>query len=421
MNDGNKNAMQSGLEVAVAQVNALGGILGRTVQVSAMDDMGEPATALTVAQTLVGKDIAALLGPVNSGEVSMVEPYITMEQLVETSSTATSIDLSSGYGPRKGFFFRTVPSDAYQAIAVALFALEGPTPDAGVGTCTKMDVVHTNDTYGNPLATGIETYFKAHGGSVPSDIPIPTNPLGSYLTQVMQVISDVPDCVVLGMYEGNADQFMHDLSDQINMSPLPTGWQKSFFVIGTDGTYDPSLITSGRASASDPASQSWVNGTYGPQMYGTVAYSSNHDRQQYNDLLALYVAEVGLMNGVTDMDPYTSNQYDAAILEMLAMEAAGTTTNGPAIQQAMFDVSRGKNCSAAEYGPATVGDAINAAQSGTDINYEGASGNVDFNDYGDVIGDFLIWHVQGSGFTNFTTISSIKLAANNTADAGGCQ
>ena len=32
-NDGNKNAMQFGLEAAVAQVNALGGILGRTVQV----------------------------------------------------------------------------------------------------------------------------------------------------------------------------------------------------------------------------------------------------------------------------------------------------------------------------------------------------------------------------------------------------
>jgi neutral amino acid transport system substrate-binding protein len=104
------------------------------------------------------------------------------------------------------------------------------------------------------------------------------------------------------------------------------------------------------------------------------------------------------------------------------MEAAGSSTNGPAIQQAMFNVSRGKSCSATPYGPLDLGDALSAVAAGGDINYQGASGDVDFDDYGDVVGDFLVWQVQGSSFVNHTVISSTKLAtARSTADAGGCQ
>ena len=63
-------------------------------------------------------------------------------------------------------------------------------------------------------------------------------------------------------------------------------------------------------------------------MYGTVAYESNQDRQQYTDLLALYTASVGLPAGMTDMEPYTANQFDATVLTLLAIEAAGSSTTG---------------------------------------------------------------------------------------------
>jgi ABC-type branched-subunit amino acid transport system substrate-binding protein len=421
---GNSVAMQGGILAAVAQMNALGGILGRTVEVATEDDKSDPMQALSVAQTLVGQNVSALLGPIGSQQVSMVLPFISTSKVVEVSSTATSAQLTQQYPATQGFFFRTVPSDALQAVAVALFALEGPNVDAGAAACTKMVVVHNDDAYGNPLAAAIESYFKAHGGTIPGDgdIAVPENALSSYLSQVQQVIADVPQCIVLAVYPPTAAQFMHDLSDQIQMGSLPSGWSKGFFVIGTDGIYDPSLITDGRASASNPTSQSWVNGTYGPPVYGTVAYGSNHDRQQYNDLLALYSASVGLPSGMADMEPYTANQFDATVLTLLAMEAAGSSTNGPAIQQAMFNVSRGKSCSATPYGPLDLGDALSAVAAGGDINYQGASGDVDFDDYGDVVGDFLVWQVQGSSFVNHTVISSTKLAtARSTADAGGCQ
>ncbi len=415
---GNAPALQGGLLAAVQQVNALGGILGRTVIVDAEDDASEATQALTVARALFGAGAASMIGPTGSAEVSAVEPFTMMNKLVEVSATATSAQLTAGYGPKKGYFFRTVPSDAYQAIAVALFARGGPSPDAGKGGCTRMDIVHNTDTYGDPLASAIQTYFQAHGGAVPSSIGVPANALGSYTSQVQQVLTDLPGCLVLAVYPETAATFMQDLSNALAPTP-PTGWSHTFFVVGTDGTYDPSLITDGLEDPSNPSGPSFVQG-----MYGTVALTNDHTRSEYNELANLYVAEVGLGPGKSDLDPYTSNQYDAVVLELLAMQAAGTTTDGPAIQQAMFDVSRGKVCGATPYGPANLGDALSALRAGGDINYQGASGDVDFDDYGDVIANFLVWQVKGSGFVSHAQISATELAlALPKTDAGGagCQ
>jgi len=418
--DGNAPAMQGGLLAAVQQVNALGGILGRTVTITTQDDTSDPNQALTVAKSLFKSGASVLIGPIGSEQVSTIQPFIQMSKFVNVSATATSTQLTGMYPSSGGYFFRTVPSDSAQALAVGIFALSGPSPDAGGAGCRTMDVVHNNDSYGNPLATSIERYFTANGGVIPAmgDFPVPENAQGDYDSQVTQVLKDLPDCLVLAVYPPTAAQFMQNLSQALHPSP-PTGWSKSFFVIGTDGTYDPSLITDGLANPSDPKSMSWVNGTYGPPMYGTVALTNDHNRQQYNDLASIYVAEVGLSSGSKDLDPYTSNEYDAAILTLLAMQAAGTTTDGAAIQKAMFNVSRGKTQNATPYGPAQLADAIAAINKGADINYEGASGNVDFDDYGNVIGDFLVWEVQGSGFANYNQITSTQLAAAQaTEDAG---
>jgi neutral amino acid transport system substrate-binding protein len=424
---GNASAMKGGMLAAVQQVNALGGILGRQVTVVTQDDQGVPATALTVAKSLQGMGVGGLLGPVGSGEVSEVLPFVQTSKLVEVSSTATSTELSgackaaknttcptgSSYASGASYFFRTVPSDAYQAIAVGIFAQRGPNPDAGVGGCKKMVVVHNDDSYGDPLAAGIESYFTSKGGTIPSDgdFPVSSMAASDYLPQVGKIFNDLPDCLVLAVYPPVAALFMENLSTQLASAIRPANWSKSFFVIGTDGTYDPSLITDGLENPSNASGPSYVNGTQGPPMYGTVAQTSNAGRPQYNELVNLYVAEVGLDQGATDLDPYTSNQYDATILLLLAMQAAGTATDGSKIQKAMFNVSRGKTPAALPYGPLDLASAFGTLATGGDINYQGASGDVDFTDFGDVIADFLVWEVKGQGFVNNTVILSSDLMA----------
>jgi len=421
---GNLRALNGGLVTAAQQVNALGGILGRQVTVVAQDDQSSTSEVLTVAQSLFGMQASALIGPTTSGEALAIESFIQSKQLVTVAAAATSVELTGEcvtalntvcpkgptYEAGKSFFFRTVPNDSLQAVAVGIFARRGPNGDAGTGRCAKMDIVHNNDAYGEPLSAGIVSYMTSHGGSVSSagNIEVAPNQAENFTKDVGAVIADLPDCLVLAVYPPTAGAFMAALTTELMMGK-PKGWSDDFFVIGTDGMYDPSLITDGLANESEPTGISYVNGTIGPPLYGTVAATNNPLRPQYNELVSLYKAEVGLVNGATDLDPYTSNQYDAAILTLLAMEAAGTTTDSSAIQKAMFNVSAGKTSNAATYGPLEIGDAIKALRSGNDINYQGASGNVDFDAYGNVIADYLVWKVVGEGFKNYDSIASTLL------------
>jgi ABC-type branched-subunit amino acid transport system substrate-binding protein len=424
---GNASAMKGGLLAAVQQVNALGGILGRQVEVVTQDDTGTPGTAASVATSLQGMNVSALLGPIGSGEVTAVLPFIEKSKLVEVSSTATSVELTgackpapkttcptgASYQAGNSYFFRTVPSDALQAVAVGVFAQHGPSGDAGTGACHTMDVVHNDDSYGNPLSAALETYFTSKGGVIGTDFPVSASALDAsgYQMDVSTIFTDLPDCLVLAVYPETAANFMGELTTQLQSAAKPAKWSKTFFVIGTDGAYDPSLITYGLEDMSKPMGASFVNGTLGPPVYGTVAQTNDATRSQYNELVNLYVAEVGFDPGATDLDPYTSNQYDATILTLLAMQAAGTTTDGAKIQKAMFDVSKGKTSSPVPIGPLDIGSALSTLANGGDINYQGASGDVDFDAFGNVIANFLIWEVKGQGFVNHDVILASELGA----------
>ena len=66
---------KNGLEVAIKEVNASGGILGRKIENMVMDTQSNPGVAKGLAQKAVDQDVFAVFGPVFSGSilVSMAE------------------------------------------------------------------------------------------------------------------------------------------------------------------------------------------------------------------------------------------------------------------------------------------------------------------------------------------------------------
>jgi ABC-type branched-subunit amino acid transport system substrate-binding protein len=109
------------------------------------------------------------------------------------------------------------------------------------------------------------------------------------------------------------------------------------------------------------------------------------------------------------MDPYTSNEYDAAVLVALAIQQAGGLNDPLKIRDAMFGVSRGVTSSPAVFGPSQVAEALEAILQGQDINYNGASGHVDFTPSGDVVADFIVWQVNGGQFVTHARIPAAQL------------
>ena len=378
---GTAGPAKNATKVAEQQINAVGGLFGRPVEFRIVDDTSDedPFVKKTVSG-LLDQGAIALLGPVGSQQVVAVYDMVVAKQVIQISSSATSPDLSAKLGVHDRYFFRTVPPDDLQGKALVQFALRGPPgskTDGGTMTagCKKMAVVHIDNSYGNSLATLIGQYLPTKGGSVVIDIKIPPKRIDNYKDQANEIAAKAPDCMALIAYEDSGAAFMTD----IKKVTLPPG----FFTIGTDGVYTQGFLDDGKTGAV-------VEG-----VYGTNA-DTNPVTPEFDEFKKLY-------NTAFPQEPeaYTANQFDAAMLAILAIQKAGPGADGVKIRDALYDVSKGGQI----FSPAQLGEAIQALQNGVDIDYKGASGNVDLDDTGNVISDFIIWKVTNG---NFVTIDHVK-------------
>jgi branched-chain amino acid transport system substrate-binding protein len=112
-----RTALQ-GVELAVATINAEGGLLGRTVRVESADDDGHPATGAVEAQTMIVADhIAAMFGPASSAVAAAEETVATEYRTPLLLSSSSDIDLlTTDFTP---YAFQVVPNTVMQARAVA--------------------------------------------------------------------------------------------------------------------------------------------------------------------------------------------------------------------------------------------------------------------------------------------------------------
>ena len=386
--------LQNATRVAEGQINSLGGIFGRPVTFKIVDDTSDEGAIVQRAVTgLLDDGAVAILGPVGSSQVVAAQKLAADRHVIMISPSATSPDLTTIQPSHDRYFFRTTPPDDLQGKAVALFALRGPPRgaldggvDAGsVGTafCQRMALVYIDNSYGNAMANVIASFMPTHGGTITTKLVVPVKVADNYKNEVDQVIKSNPQCQALIAYDDVGDQYMFDLKSRITELP------SDYIVIGTDGVYTSGFITNGRTDKADPNSPTVAEG-----VYGTNA-DTNPPTGEFTDFKNLYNAYFPPANNA-DPDAYTANMYDAAILAALAIVQAGTTTDGVMIRDALYKVSKGGTA----YGPAQIGDAIQAILAGQDIDYKGASGNVDLDDNGNTISDYIVWKVVNGKYAD---------------------
>ncbi|NJO85617.1 MAG: amino acid ABC transporter substrate-binding protein, partial [Synechococcaceae cyanobacterium RM1_1_27] len=90
--------------------------------------------------------------------------------------------------------------------------------------------------------------------------------------------------------------------------------------------------------------------------------------------------------------PYIDTSYDAAFVLALAIQKAGSSTDGAAIRDALRQVA---NAPGTEILPGEWEKAVELIAAGEDIQYTGASGGINFDDNGDVSGTFARWTFSG--------------------------
>ena len=131
-----------GVNMAIADINAAGGVNGADVTLTPGDSGTDPEIANTTVDRLLTEDVDAIVGAAASGITGSVIDKITSAGITQCSPSNTAAGL--GTSGDNGFYFRTAPSDDLQAPALANVVL-------GDGY-TNVAVVSRADDYGVGLS-----------------------------------------------------------------------------------------------------------------------------------------------------------------------------------------------------------------------------------------------------------------------------
>lgn len=145
--------IQHGVELAVLQWNAKGGVLGRKVEVALGDDQHDPKQARAVAVTLINQGVAGVVGHFNSSCTIPASDVYSEAGIPMITPASTNPQVTDrGYEN----VFRVCGRDDQQGRVAARYAVE-------VLKMKKVAVLHDKTTYGEGLAN---EFRRALGDSV---------------------------------------------------------------------------------------------------------------------------------------------------------------------------------------------------------------------------------------------------------------
>ncbi len=170
---------RQGIELAVGEINAAGGIDGRPIRIRWSDDSGSASGAEAVARSLIADPaVLAVIGHINSAAQLAAAPLYD-GHLTALSSQATSPDLTG----LSSWVFRDVPSDSANGATLAAFTARLGAQHAAV--------VYENDVYGRGLARAFRQQFR---GTLVANVPIDAT-ARSYEPYVAYVKARHPEAV----------------------------------------------------------------------------------------------------------------------------------------------------------------------------------------------------------------------------------
>ncbi len=339
-------AIYKAAKLAVKHVNDQGGVLDgqEIIMPNADTTCADTAAAAQAADTLVNAEkVVALVGPLcSSATISVAENVaipagVTMVSPASTSPVITSLNDTD-------LVFRTTPSDLYQGSVMARLLLS-----KGI---KRIAVTYVNNDYGKGFADALAATFSAAGGKIEANEPHEEGK-ADYRAEIRNLAaSGVETLVVLAYANGSGQTLIRQA--------VASGDFRQF--VGGDGMVNDSLIG---AIGADKlrgmiATKPGVPDTTSARVFKKLAWGD-------------------------DLNPtatFAAQSYDAAFLLALAIEK-----NGSSQRERLAEALRAVATAPGEIIlPGEWQKAKALIKAGKEINYEGATGSLEFDKAGDVSG-----------------------------------
>ena len=347
----------AGRNLAAKHINEQGGLFnGDTIDLVLADSQCDPKAGVDAGNKVVNVDqVVAVVGASCSGATNGLVQSVTIPAgVVAVSDSATAPAISEL--DDNDLVFRVAPSDSFQGKALAELA-------NNIGY-KRVAVTYANDDYNAGIAkVFVEEFPKLGGTIVANQVHEPNK--ASYRSEVTTLGRGQPDAIAIFAYYGGS-------GITIIRNSLESGAFNKF--LAADGMFDRSVIEQIGAE----------------NLRGNIVITqsaSDEDAEAYKIFAQAYtpLGDPG--------SPYAAHGYDAVFMIALAIEQAGSTDRGK-ISQALRAISDG---SGTKILPGEWAKAKELIGQGQKINYEGASGIVDFDANGDVTGLFSANTIDDEG------------------------
>jgi branched-chain amino acid transport system substrate-binding protein len=348
--------MLKAMQAVAEEVNGVGGVLGRKIELIVEDDQTNPEAAVRAARKLIDVSrVPVIMGTWASAVTSAVAPVCwESKTFLTTVSGADSITLL----PHQGYLIRTQPNNHLQAQKHAEFI-------ASVGA-KRVFCLSIQAPFAVPTQERLKEVLPQHGSALIGAL-IYEKDKTTYRSEIDQALRDKPDFIYLNGYAPDVTVLLRDL-----------------YRAGFEG---------GRLTQSYAATTKVIEALPSEVTEGlyTVQPSADVDSPAY----ALAAKRLG----ISDPDSYETQATDWISLVVLTIAKAKEAT-GTALRDNVRKISQGsgkKVYSAVE--------GLQALAAGQEINYEGASGPCDFTDIGDIIDCKFRYQQIAGGKSKFLKIA----------------
>lgn len=357
-------AMLQGAQVAQKAIDAGGGVDGNQVKLSQQDTQCDLADAVPATQKLLSGGVSGVIGP-ETQEIAAVEPILKGAGIVdEFQGGDTSRDHQTD-----PLLFRDSPSDSQLGVAMALYAhLKG---------YHRAALMFYTDAAAQTLIKPVEQTFKKLGGTIVAAVNFPPGQT-SYVPEVHKLIAAKPDVIFTQTDAPTAAVLYRDFQQADNLA-IP--------FVGTDVTGASEYLK----AVTYPVAHAHLTSVYGTSVSGKA-----------NDaFIQLFHSKFKGQQPLAN----ANYAYDAVVSLALAQVAA-KSSNGHKVAAEMLKVTNppGTACY-------TFPSCKQLLQAGTKINYEGASGSLDYNKYHNVFGPYGAFRVDDHGNEHQVKLLSAKALA----------
>jgi branched-chain amino acid transport system substrate-binding protein len=336
---------KAGADVAIAEINDAGGVLGQPVELIVVDNKSTVEGAVQGFSQIVDVEgVHVLGGPESDGAVANLQSIKDLQLPTICPACGTSeLDQAGG-----DYIWRITGSDSDGGLIAAQFAR-----DAGF-TRVAMLVQNTEGATA-PADVFKQVFTEVIGGEVIADVRFDPGQ-SSYQAQVDQAFGDEPEVVYVGSgFEAGGI--------------ILTEWQRRGY--GGSFLFSPDMIVPEIAALTEQ----------GVEIGDGVAKAAIAAYDTQSPAFESYAPRFEAITGeAPTAGLYDANQYDQYIILALAITAAGSTDGG-AVAAEITELLNPPGTTVYSFA-----EGVAALEAGEDVDYHGASSSLDVNEFGNLAG-----------------------------------